>query len=150
MENSKTKKGKTTHTRYPAPYSWSHTGSYERKTMRKSASSYETQRKMKFCKPKGPTTGCDPYASHLKYGIFPRRSKEADESKLRLNKTPSVHQSGQTPNIGQSDEPYFIIRPLDKRFTRQLCVSETWHVDIQPRLKSPIRASSSFRFNKRN
>ncbi|XP_047522674.1 uncharacterized protein LOC125061326 [Pieris napi] len=148
MENKKTKKTKTIHMRYPAPYSWSQTGPYERKpsTMKKSVS-YDN--KNKYSKTKAPPKCCDPYAPHLKYGIFHRKnSKEIESSKISLNKTTS-EQISKEGYIKSPDEPYFIIRPLNKRHTKHLSVSEVLHVDIQPRIrKSPMRASSSIRFHK--
>ncbi|CAH4033224.1 unnamed protein product [Pieris brassicae] len=73
MENKKNKKTKTIHMRYPAPYSWSQTGSYERKPTMKKSVSYDNKNKYKS---KARPKCCDPYAPHLKYGIFHQKNSK--------------------------------------------------------------------------
>ncbi|XP_045509133.1 uncharacterized protein LOC123704730 [Colias croceus] len=147
----KSRKPRTIQMRYPAPYSWSFDEAYDRRSMKtkKAVPPLENNEKNKWVKAH-PTSGCDPYAPHLKYGIFRQKSSNKDNlSKINLHRSVSDHhrkkENRKAVKKGPSEQPYFTIRPLH---CKNLSVSQVLHVDIKPRSRVVSPIHNIYRFNK--
>ncbi|XP_072947041.1 uncharacterized protein [Epargyreus clarus] len=171
METTRTRRPKTIQMKYPAQYSQSWAspetekrGEKGKKKSKKNTSLLHGNTFPGCCrrnKPK-PLHGPDPYAPHLKYGIFPQQASNARSQITTINPRASVRNTMDPGTVtehannkgeskkskkGQlSETPLFVIRPIDKRHRRQLSLSETLHLDIKPRRnppRSPAKKASS-------
>ncbi|XP_023945532.1 uncharacterized protein LOC112051219 [Bicyclus anynana] len=150
MQNNKHRKLKTIQMNYPAPYSHSWANSdparFEMDKMRKCSSFQRnmTKQNQPICncywrRPKPLTRGTNPYAPHLKYGLFPKKvnpgeslerpAKDENVPRLPLkNKKPLQDRFIRDRKKGDMKEK----RAIDKECPRQLSLSQMSHVDIKP------------------
>ncbi|XP_061381809.1 uncharacterized protein LOC116778533 isoform X1 [Danaus plexippus] len=145
MENSKCKSRKIRkiQMKYPAPYSqsWSTTEPVKKHgKMQKSTSFQGNQYECCRLRPKPLKEGCNPFAPHLKYGLFPRKVTRVTNNEM-LKRQPEVghlntNKKRMTRDTKKMKEgqpsPQLVIRSIDK-LSRRLSSSGINHIDIQPR-----------------